>query len=347
VERLVYPSDAEAAEAKALFDQGISFEKLVADRGLTLNDIDLGDVSKDDLGAAGEAVFALTEPGLVGPVQSDLGPALFRMNGILAAEETTFDEARTALAMEMQTDAARRLIADKVETIDDLLASGAEVKDLATEAGMTVATIDYVAGGSSDVAIAGYPAFREAADAVAAGDFPEAISLDDGGLVALQLDEILPPAPIPFEDAREDVAQKWRADALAAALAARAAEIKTAVEGGASIGSFGIVSVTPELSRQGRIEGAPAEAVAALFKAAEGAVEVFAADEATFVIRLDKIIPAAATGDDATALRDAITVQTQQAIATDAFEAFTAAISAEAGISLDQTAITAVNAQFQ
>ena len=130
VERLVYPTEADAIAAKARLDAGTPFETLVADRGLALADIDLGDVSQADLGEAGAAVFALTEPGVVGPLPSDLGPALYRMNAILAAQNTSFDDAKAALAIEAQTEAARKAIADKLEAIDDLLAGGAALADL-------------------------------------------------------------------------------------------------------------------------------------------------------------------------------------------------------------------------
>jgi peptidyl-prolyl cis-trans isomerase D len=94
-----------------------------------------------------------------------------------------------------------------------------------------------VPGQQGDTAIEGYPAFRTAADAVQEGDFPEAIVLDDGGVVALRLDEIVPAAPIPFDEAKEKVAEDWRKETVAKALSARAAEIKTALEGGAQIGT--------------------------------------------------------------------------------------------------------------
>ncbi|MCA3537151.1 MAG: SurA N-terminal domain-containing protein, partial [Rhodobacter sp.] len=114
VERLVFPTDAGAAAAKARLDAGETFEALVEERGLTLADIDLGEQSREDLGAAGDAVFALTEPGVTGPLPSDLGPALYRMNGILVAQNTAFEDAREALATEQMMDAARRDIADSV-----------------------------------------------------------------------------------------------------------------------------------------------------------------------------------------------------------------------------------------
>ena len=343
VDRLVFPDQASAEAAKAKLDAGTTFEALVAERGLTLDAIDQGDLSKADLGAAGDAVFATAEGGVAGPLDSDLGPALYRVNGVLAAEETSFDAARETLATELQTDAARKVISDRVEEIDDLLAGGATLEDLAKEAGLALATVDHVPGQQGDSVIEGYQAFRTAADAVQQDDFPEAIVLDDGGLVALRLDEVVPSAPIPFDEAKDKVAEDWRKEAVAKALAARAAEIKAALEGGAKIGSFGIVDVTPETARTGTVAGAPDTLVPDVFKLAEGAVEVVSGDGFTAVVQLDKIMPAATEGEDATALKASLEAQAGQAISQDAFAAYTAALAAEAGITLDQAAINAVH----
>ena len=343
VERLVFPDQASADAAKAKLDAGTTFEALVAERGLTLDAIDLGDVSKADLGAAGDAVFATAEGGVAGPVASDLGPALYRVNGVLAAEETTFDAARETLAAEMQTDAARRAISDRVEEIDDLLAGGASLEDLAKESGLTLATLDYVPGQPGDTTIEGYPAFRDAAEKVQADDFPEAIVLDDGGLVALRLDEIVPAAPIPYDEAKDKVAEDWRAEAVAKALSARAAEIKTALDGGAAIGSFGIVDVTPDTPRSGFVADAPETLLPEVFKMAEGTAQVIEAPNFVAVVKLDKILPAATEGEDAVGLKASLEAQATQAISQDAFAAYTAALTADAGITLDQAAINAVH----
>lgn len=346
VERLVYPDQPAADAARADLDGGAAFEDLVTARGLTLDAIDLGDVSRDELGEAGEAVFAAADGAVVGPVGSDLGPALYRVVTVLAAEETSFEDARDTLAIEIQTDAARRLISDKVEMVDDLLAGGATLEDLAKDAGLALSTLDHVPGQQGDAVIEGYPAFRTAADAVLPDDFAEAIVLEDGGLVALRLDEIVPAAPIPFDEARDQVDAAWRADAVATALAARGVEIKAAIEGGAAIGSFGIVEVTPEIARDGFVASTPETLLQSVFAMAEGDVQVIEADGFIAVVLLDRIQPAATEGDDATALRMALAAQIEQAIATDAFSAFTNALSAEAGITLDQATINAVHASL-
>ena len=346
VERLIYPSTEAAAEAKARLDAGEAFETLVAERGLELEDIDLGDVSREDLGAAADAVFALEEPGVVGPFESTLGPALFRMNAILTAQEIDFEAARPDLAVEIQADAARRAIADRVEAIDDMLAGGSTLDEVAQEQGMTVDTVDFVANETAPEGISAYPAFRTAAAALEEGDFPEAVLLADGGVVAMEFVELVPAAPIPFETARADVLAAATADAAARALSERAVEVKAAVEGGASLGAFGIVQRTANIARDGFVEGAPPELLSAVFEMEAGDLRVIEGTDFIGVVRLDEVRAAAQEGEDVAALKEAISAQVEQALAQDALLLFSNALTDEAGVFLDQNAINAVHAQF-
>lgn len=346
VERLVYGTEAEAAAAKARLDAGESFETLVSERKLTLEDVDMGDVSKADLGAAGDAVFALTEPGVVGPLPSSLGPALYRMNAILAAQETTFDEARPKLLEELQLTAAQKAISDKVEAIDDLLAGGAALDELARDEGMVLATTDYAPGADDNAPITAQPAFAKAAAALAEGDFPEAIVLDDGGLVAMQLDEVVPPTPRPLDTVKDAVTEAFRADALTKALTARGLEMKTAVEGGAALGAQGIAERTASADRQASVEGAPPSLIEAVFAMTPGELRLIEEPGFTALVRLDDIQPATSEGEDAKALRESIAVNAARALSTDLFALYSGALTAEAGITLNQAAIDAVNAQL-
>lgn len=347
VERLVFGTTEEAAAAKARLDAGETFESLVAERKLTLNDIDLGDVTKADLGAAGDAVFALTAPGVVGPLDSDLGPALFRMNAILASQNTSFEEARPALLTDMQTEAARRAIADKVNVIDDALAGGGSIEDVAKEQGMTVATTDYAEGADDNDPVAGYPEFRKAAAKLTTDSYPEAILLSDGGVVVMRMDETVPPTAIPFDKAKDKVAEAQHAVVLTKALGDRAAEIKAAVEGGASLGQFGIVSVTTETDRSGFVQDAPDSLMKAVFAMKPGEMQVIEGPNYVAVLRLDTVKPAPTEGEDAKAQREALAIRAAQAISQDAFTLYSNALTSEAGITLDQNVINAVHAQFR
>jgi peptidyl-prolyl cis-trans isomerase D len=346
VERLVYPDAAARDAALAALGTGASFESLVESRGLTMDAVDMGDITEKDLGPAGAAVFAAANGDTIA-AETDLGPALFRVNGILDGQTVTFDEAREDLAGEIRMDAARRAISDKVEAIDDLLAGGETLESLATEMGMEYSTLDHIPGQQGPEPVEGYQAFRQAADAVQDGDFAEAIVLEDGGVVALEFVETVPAAPIPFDQVRDKVAEDWRKGALEKALSEQAVAFKAAVESGASLGSLGIVDVTPDIARDTFVEGAPDTLLPSIFGMAIGDLKVI--DEGGFVavLRLDTITPAVETGAEADAQKAAFAERIRQELASDAFKTYSATVSAAAGIALDQTAINAVNAGLQ
>ena len=346
VERLVYPDEAAAAAAKARLDQGTSFDDLVAERGLTLEDVDLGDVTREELEGAADAVFALTEPGTVGPLPSALGPALYRMNAILAAQETTLEVARPELLQILQTEAAARAIADKVEAIDDALAGGATLQDLSTEFGMTLASTDYAAGADDNDAITAYSAFRSAADTLAEGDFPEAILLEDGGLIAMQLVEILPPSPVPLDKITDKVTEATRAEALARALAAKATAAKTAVEAGAALESQGPLTPVAPTDRQATLDVGPALVLETAFQMQPGEIRVVEDGSFVALLRLDSVTAAEVTSAEGQAMQDSIRQNLERSIAEDMTALFTATVGQQAGITLDQAVIDAVNTQL-
>ena len=346
VERLGFATEADAAAAKARIDAGTSFETLVQERKLMLADVDLGDVSQSQLGDAGAAVFAMTEPGVVGPLNSTVGPALFRMNAILAQQETTFEQAKPDLAKELQTEAAVKAIADKVNAIDDALAGGASLADLAKEQGLSLSSTDYAAGAEDNDPITADKAFVDAAAKLAEGDYPQAILLSSGGVIALQLDSILPPAPRAFDSVKDQVTTAARAEALAAALSAEADRIKTAVEAGSSLGSFGIVSRSAAVDRQTRLPQTPNAVVAAAFEMQPNDLRVIQDQAYIAVLQLNSITAAPSDSEALAAIRAAIDSNGARSISDDVLQLYTRALTAEAGISLDQSMINAVNAQI-
>lgn len=344
VERLVFPDRAAADAAQAALASGKTFDDLVSERGLALTDVDLGDVTLAELGPTGEAIFAMTEPGVTGVVETDLGPAIFRMNGILSASEIPYETAAEAIRQELASDAARRAIADRHQAIEDALAGGATLEDLSKEQGVTLATIDL--RDTSDEDIAGYPAFREAAMAAEEGDYPELIDLDDGGVAALRFDETVPAAPIPFDVAKPDVALAWADAETGKALAVRATEIKAEAEAGRSLSTFGVTDVTSRMSREGSVDAAPADTVTRAFAMNVGDLQVLEGPGYVGVMRLDSIDVADPTNPEIAPLREAIAAQAESALAQDALALFTQSLVNTAGVRLDEAAIAAVHAQM-
>ncbi|MCV2880877.1 peptidyl-prolyl cis-trans isomerase [Actibacterium sp. XHP0104] len=345
VERLVYPDAAAAQAARARLDAGTaSFEDLVAERGLELSDIDMGDVAKADLGAAGEAVFALAGPGIAGPLETDLGPALIRMNAVLEAQETSFEDAQPDLRDELAQDAARRDITDRITQVDDLLAAGATLEELDRDTDMELGTVSYFP--AQDATITGYDAFRAAADAAQPGDFPEVIELDDGGIMALRVDAITDAHLRPLDEVRDQAIAGWQAEETRRQLSARAEALKTQLDQGTPIADLGLPVQTLAPATRGAI--APRALTEPLFALPQpGASAVVAAEDgAVYVISLDAIEPADTQDDAIRYTLSALEAQSAQAVAQDLMIYFTQSRLNEAGLTLDQAAINAVHAQL-
>lgn len=351
VERLVFGTEAEAQAAMDRLAAGsASFDVLVTERGLTLDDADMGDVSEAELGAAGPAVFALAEPGEVaGPFLSNLGPAIFRMNAILNAQETPFDEAREALHGELAADRARRAIAEQQEGFDDLLAGGATLEDLAAETPMELGQIDW--SSDSSEGIAAYTEFAQAAATAAADDFPELIALSDGGLVALRLDSLTPPTPRPLDEVRDLAAAGARAEAVVAALTLQAQSllVDLATQGPEAFAEArGLVPERFEgVTRLDRLPQLPPAMAEALFGAPEGTTSVQQDAQRVLIGLAGPSLPADPEDAQTRQLADAINEQIGDALAQDVFTYFARALQAESGITLNQAAIDAVNASFR
>jgi peptidyl-prolyl cis-trans isomerase D len=346
VERLVFPSAEEAAAALARIEAGeTDFAAVVEARGLTLSDIDLGDVTREDLGAGADPVFATAEPGVVGPVETPLGPALFNVNAILAAEEVPFEAARDELGQEVAIDRARRLLLDQAGGIEDLLAGGATLEDLADEAGMTFGTIEMAP--DTREGIAAYTAFREAAFAAAEGDFPELFELEDGGLAALRLDAVLPPAPQPLDEVRDRVTADWRATETQARLEALGAEITAQLDAGATMEGLGLVLTRhPASTRDAFFADLPPAALEAVFATGPGGHAVVT-ENGVHILRTDAVEAVEADDAEAAALTASVSAQLERALADDLFAAYATALQAEAGITLNGAAIEAVHAQLR
>ncbi len=346
VERLVFATQQEAETARASIASGkASFDDVVAARGLELADIDLGDVTQNDLDAGAEAVFSMTDPGITDAVETDLGPGIFRVNAILAARSTAFEDARAELLDASVADNARRLVEDLIADYDDLLAGGATLEELADETEMVLEKFNWTAGATEG--IAAYDGFANAATAITPEDFPSIEVLDDGSIFALRLDANVDAHPDSFENVSAQVADDWKAAQLAKALEAETAIILGQLSAGATLSSLGYpVAVQTNAKRDTQIADKPAGFLTAAFELDENAATSVADTGRVFIIQMNKIQGADPQDPDREALLAAIDSGNRQTMAQDALSAFTRALQLGTGISLNQTAINSVHAQF-
>ncbi len=346
VERLVFSDEAAAQDAKTRIDAGeTDFETLVSDRGLELADIDLGDATLGSLGAAGEDVFA-AEPGtVVGPLQSSLGPALFRVNGVLAAQSTPFEEARDQLRDELALDRARRVIETQAQSYDDELAGGATLEQLASDTEMQIGQIEWA--GESEEGIAGYEAFREAAQAIQDGDFPTIEPLGDGGVFALRLDEVLPEAPLPLDAVRDRVRTGWEREQATAALTEAAETLVGQVGEGRTFTDLGLDTQTESgLARNAQVTDLPAGLLAAVFEMEPAQIRILPGNGQVTLVRLDEILPVDPESEESQALADQLREQAANDVAQDLYRALAANIQSRTNVQVNQQALNAVHTQL-
>ncbi|WP_120635537.1 peptidyl-prolyl cis-trans isomerase [Ruegeria sp. EL01] len=345
VERLNFPNEEAANDAKAQLEVGgTTFEKLVQDRELELSDIDLGDVTRDDLGDAADVVFAAEVDAVVGPLPSVFGPALFRINGTLAANNVPFEEAEPTLREELASDRARRLIEAQSEDINDMLAGGATLEELASETEMELGQIDWTRDSAERVAA--YGGFRTAAEAVREGDFPEVAFLEDGSIFALRLNEELPQRPEPFDSARDRVAEAWRQSETNKALQAQANAAVTQLATDGDFAATGLpFRVENGLTRTAFLEDVPASFMADVFAMDPGELRVIGGNGTALIVRLDDVLPPAET-DELRQVQQALSAQMDQALAQNIFDAYVRDAQTRARPVIDQQALNAVQSSY-
>lgn len=101
------------------------------------------------------------------------------------------------------------------------------------------------------------------------------------------------------------------------------------------------------MTRDGFVEGVPETLVPAAFEMQQGAFRAIEGADFAGVLRLDAVEPAAADDEAARALKASLSAQIEQALSQDALALFSNSLMQEAGITLNDAAISAVQAQFQ
>ena len=349
VERLIFSSSEAADAAMAELTSGAkTFDDLVEARNLTLDDVDLGEQTLESLGPAGEAIFALTEPGVAGPVDNDLGAAIYRMNAILAPSEITFDEVKADLQQEYAIDQARVQIRGQMEAVDDELAAGATLAEVAESENLEHGQIDFVPGMGEGMAA--YKAFADAAAEVTADSYPTVQALDDGGLFALSLVEIIPPTLQPLEDVRAQVIDAWTADATLKAVTALAEAKISALKAGETAEVLGLTLIAEDpVQRDHFFEDLPEGAVAEVFKLGADEmthVESVSGAPVSVILQVTEILPPDPDDAELLARKVAFEENARQGLELDLLQSWNAALQRQATVQVDQTTIDAVLNQY-
>ncbi len=352
LDRIGFATTEEAQAALARIEGGeIDFDALAAERGLDEATMDQGEVTEDALEPdAAAAVFGAEGPGVVGPADTPLGPSLFRINAVLAASQTPFEEARDELRAERALIDARAQALDAAQPVADMIAGGARIEEIVADSAFEQGTIELseeTTGGLADD-----PAFREAALAAEVAVESDLVELESGGMAALRVEAVDAPAPIPLDEIRSRVVADWRSEENGRRLEALAADMAVELDEGLAIADLAArlgrpLQAAGPMARGEIIPTAPAGLVEAVFAADEAGAAVIEADAGRVALaQLVEIVPFDPAEPASAELAANVGAQLNQQAADDALALTVQALQAQAGLTVNQAMVDQVIAQF-
>jgi peptidyl-prolyl cis-trans isomerase D len=195
--------------------------------------------------------------------------------------------------------------------------------------------------------IGAYEDFRAAAAEVTTDDFPEILSLSDGSIFAIRMDELLPERDHPFEDARDAVQGIWESERAERLLTEQAEALLPQLESGGDFAELGLRPQVEEgLIRGAFLSGTPRDFMEQVFEMEPGDVRLIAGFGAVNVVRLDEVLPASENPQAEAALAQ-ISNELNASLASDLAAIFASDTLMRAGSNVDQRALQAVHANFQ
>jgi len=329
IDQLLFADEAAAKAAADKIAAGTAFRDAGGEYA------DLGEIVATDLPAAlAEAAFALPSGGMTVPLRSDFGWHLFATRSITPKQQSSFDDVRGRLQAELARDKALDRAFEISNRIDEKLAGGASLEDVANQNGLTVRStgaVDRAGRLQSGDAPADFPASPQLMGTAYGLNSGESTGLMEirqpvDGFIALRVDEITPAAPKSLDAAREDVLAYWREEQRASLAKERADALAERLRKGEDIEavakSVGLaVQTTQPFARDGRSGEVPAGLVGDLFAANIGTVTVGRGAGVMVVAQLKAVQPFDATQDPATA--DTLAKGLKEGLSNDLFSQFT------------------------
>ncbi len=184
-----------------------------------------------------EAAFAMKQGEIRGPVKTQFGYHILKLDGIQPATTKTFEEAKADLAVEYQRNEAERLFnAAQDQLADAALQNSTDLESVARKAGLTVQEVANFSRADGGGALGKNPKVIEAAFSqdVLDGRLSPIVEMEKGRGVVLRATAHKVPEQKPFEAVRAEVAAAWQKQRGVELAAAAAADALKRLEAGES-----------------------------------------------------------------------------------------------------------------
>lgn len=235
---------AEAEEALQRLDEGASFDELAAeysdDAGTASQGGDLGWIGRGSLpGPFEDALYGIEDVGgVAGPVETDFGLHVIRLDDVREGEAESFESLRDELRGELSTRQAEDTYYERANDLADLAFDAYdELASVATELGLEVRTVEDFSrtggqGRFDNRAAVAEAAFNE--ENVTSGTNSDLIELSDDHVMVLRVTGHNEPAQLPLAEVEPDIRAELTRE-RASELAGEALDAYVeALEGGAA-----------------------------------------------------------------------------------------------------------------
>ena len=341
---------------------GSSFAAAAAPAGLSAADISVGPQTRGEFAAlAGNAVaaaaFAAPSGAVVGPVQSDLGWHVVKIDSIRREGGKALAAARGEIAAKLTAEKRKDALTDLVTGVEDAISEGSSYSEAAAVAKIPVTETPLITatGTARDNNAFRLPA--ELAPALRSGfeltqdDEPVVEALaNQEGYALVQPSRIVPAAPAPLAGIRAQVAEDWitrqasdRAKAVASAINAKAARgvplAKAVAEAGVALPPVQPVGARRlDLSQMGANVPAP---IRMLFSLGAGKSQIVAdpRQRGFSIVKVNRIVPGNALNQPT--LIGRVQNEFQEPISDEYAREFLAAVREAMGARRNEEAIAA------
>lgn len=337
-------------EAAAALAQGKDWNEVATTvAGMDPDTIDLGMMKKSELPTQlADTAFDLPLDTPSQPIETPLGWHIVRVVKIEPSGDRSFDDVKAKLAADMAHEDAIDQVYKIANQVDDAIAGGGTLGDVAAKFGLKTTLVEAVDVGGRDpdgkpvaLPIAANDVLK-AAFAAGAGEQTRVAEAQDNSIYALHVDKITPPEVRPLAEVKDKAIAAWQADKQRQTIDQQAEALAASVKPDVPLASLAAqkgltVTTSPPLTRQ-PIPGStiPLALVAKLYQAKEGDTVTITDPSGAYVAQLKQIqVPQTTPAPEAQAL----TAKLDEALQPDLAAEFIASLRARYPVEIKRDAI--------
>lgn len=354
-------ADALAAKVKSGTDLAVA-ARTAGLEASTADKVDRTAFAQRSAPAVAAAAFGAAQGAVIGPVKGTLGFHVLRVEAVEKTAGKTVEQARAELATELATTKVQEALADLRGKLDDSVSNGATFAELVSDAGAQAQVTPALLPSGLDIAnpmAKPDPRLQpilQGAFQAEQGDDPQMVPVgQDGSFAIVALERVVPAAPRPLTEIRENVQRDFVRDRQQKGARAAAIKVVAAVNAGQSLAqamaATGIRAPAPQTITLSRLQLAQTRQqvpppVALMFSLVQGKAKQLEApnEGGYFVVHLTQVQKGDARADQTMVSRTRASIG--QMVGREYVDQFTEAVKKQIGIHRDDAALAKLKAEL-